>query len=66
MVFSRSKTRLNNIPTFKFGNIEQVEDYIYLGICFNWNGSFLKAKKLLQDKASKAMYSLRQATGPTN
>ena len=39
MVFAKSKTRLNNIPTFKFGNIdlEQVEDYIYLGICFNWN-----------------------------
>ena len=57
MVFSRSKTRLNNIPTFKFGNIdlEQVEDYIYLGICFNWNGSFVKAKQLLHDKASKAM-----------
>ena len=36
MVFARSKTRLNNIPTFKFANIdlEQVEDYIYLGICF--------------------------------
>ena len=60
MVFARSKTKLNNIPTFKFGNIdlEQVEDYIYLGICFNWNGSFVKAKKLLHDKASKAMYSL--------
>ena len=62
MVFARSKTRLNIIPTFKFGNIdlEQVEDYIYLGICFNWNGSFVKAKKLLHDKASKAMYSLIQ------
>ena len=60
MVFARSKTRLNNIPTFKFGNIdlEQVDDYIYLGICFNWNGSL--AKKLLHDKASKAMYSLIQ------
>ena len=62
MVFARSKTRLNNIPTFKYGNIdlEQVDDYIYLGICFNWNGSFVKAKKLLHDKASKAMYSLIQ------
>ena len=60
MVFARSKTRLNNIPTFKFGNIddERVEDYIYLGICFNWNGSFVKAKKLLHDKALKAIYSL--------
>ena len=60
MVFARSKTGLNNVPTFKFGNIdlEQVEDY--LAICFNWNGSFVKAKKLLHDKASKAMYSLIQ------
>ena len=48
--------------TFKFGNIdlEQVEDYIYFRICFNWNGSFDKVKKLLHDKASKAMYSLIQ------
>ena len=59
MVFARFKTWLNYIPTFKFGNIdlEQVEDYIYLGICFNWNGSFVNAKGLLHDKASKAMYS---------
>ena len=62
MVFARSKTRLNNIPTSKFVNIdlEEVDDYIDLGICFNWNGSFVKAKKLLHYKASKAMYSLIQ------
>ena len=43
------KIRLRNLPTFKFVNLDldQVEDYIYLGICFNWNGSFVKAKKLL-------------------
>ena len=37
--------------TFKFGNTDhdQVEDYIYLGICFNWNGSFVNAKDLLHD-----------------
>ena len=60
MVFPRSEIRIRNIPTFKFDNtdIDQVEDYMYLGICFNWNGSFVKAKKLLHDKASKAMYSL--------
>ena len=59
MVFARSKIKLNNIPTFKFGNIdlEQIEDYIYLGICFNGNWSFVKANKLLHDIASKAMYS---------
>ena len=46
----------------KFGNLDLdlVDDYVYLGICFNWNGSFVKAKKLLHDKASKAMYSLIQ------
>ena len=37
-----------------------MKDYIYLGICFNWNGSFVKAKTLLHFKASKAMYSLIQ------
>ena len=47
MVFARSKTRLRNLPTFKFCNLDLdlVDDYVYLGICFNWNGSFVKAKK---------------------
>ena len=37
MVFARSKTRLRNLPTFKFGNLDLdlVDDYVYLGICFN-------------------------------
>ena len=41
------RTRLRNLPTFKFGNLDLdlADDYIYLGICFNWNGSFVKAKK---------------------
>ena len=47
MVFARSKTRLRNLPTFKFGNLDLdlVDDYVYLDICLNWNGSFVKAKK---------------------
>ena len=47
MVFARSKTRLRNLPTFKFGNLDLdlVDDYDHLGICFNWNGSFVNAKK---------------------
>ena len=47
MVFARSKTRLRKLPTFKFGNLDLdlVDDYVYLGICFNWNGSFVTAKK---------------------
>ena len=47
MVFARSKTRLCNLPTFKVGNLDLdlVDDYVYLDICFNWNGLFVKAKK---------------------
>ena len=49
MVFARSKTRLRNLPTFKFKNgnldLDLVDDYVYLDICFNLNGSFVKAKK---------------------
>ena len=65
MVFARSKTRLRNLPTFKFGNldldlVDENDDYVYFDICFNWNGSFVKAKQLLHDKAWKAMYSLIQ------
>ena len=57
MIFARSKTMIHNICTFKFGNtdLDQVEDYVYLGICFNWNGSFVKAKRLLRGEASKAI-----------
>ena len=46
MVFTRYKTRLNNIPTFKFGNIdlEQVEDYIYLGFALTGMGRLLRPK----------------------
>ena len=57
MVFARSKTRLRNLPTFKFGNLDLdlVDDYVYFDICFNWNCSFVKAKQFLHDKASKAM-----------
>ena len=62
MVFTRSKTRLRNLPTFKLGSLDLdlVDVYVYLGICFNWNGSFVTAKKHLHDKASKVMYSLIQ------
>ena len=73
MLFARSKTRLNNyIPTFKFGNIdlEQVDDYIYLGICFNWNGSFvLRPKNDFMIKLQKLYVftnTKRQTTKPTN
>ena len=62
MVFTRSKSRLRNLANFKFGELclERVDEYVYLGITFNYNGSFIKAIKTLQSKAYKAMYSLIQ------
>ena len=49
MVFARSKTSLNNIPTFKFGNIdlEQVDDYI------SGMGRLLRPKNYFTTKLQK-------------
>ena len=60
LVFSRSKIRLRNLPVFTLGTdpLERVEEYTYLGILFTWNGSFTKAKKVLADKATRAMYAI--------
>ena len=62
VVFSKSKLRLRNLKTFKFGDasLERVDEYIYLGITFNWNGSFTKAVHANQIKAYRAMYALIQ------
>lgn len=58
IVFSRGKIR--NLPKFTFNNIdlEVVFEYKYLGIIFNYNGNFSKAKKLLYDQGTRAMYAL--------
>ena len=40
-----SKRRTNDVPAFLFGHriLQQVDDYTYLGVVFNYNGSFDKA-----------------------
>ena len=52
MLFSRGKVR--NRPEFHLGEttLDITDDYSYLGIIFNYNGRFNKAKKLMYDKAS--------------
>ena len=57
-VFSRGKIR--NIPEFYYGNeqVEVVDDYVYLGVKFNYNGSFTKAIDKQIDQARKAMFSM--------
>ena len=38
--------------------LEVVSEYQYLGILFNYNGSFKKAVAMRQEKALKAQFSL--------
>ena len=58
MIFSRVKSR--NIPNFNYNGLplDVVTDYRYLGIDFNYNGTFNKCKKHLFEQAERAMYSL--------
>ena len=58
IVFSRGKIR--NIPEFFYGEeqVEVVDDYVYLGVKFNYNGSFTKAMEKQIDQARKAMFSM--------
>ena len=56
MVFSRGKIR--NKPVIRFNEqvLEVVDNYVYLGIKFNYNGSFNVAIKHLFDIANRAMF----------
>ena len=58
IVFSRGKIRI--LPEFFYGNekIEVVDDYIYLGVTINYNGSFTKAINKQTTQARKAMFSM--------
>ena len=58
IIFSRGKIR--KFKSFKLGgnSIEVVEDYVYLGTTFNFNGTFKKAKAKQTLQARKATHSI--------
>lgn len=58
LVFSKGKIR--NRPKIKFGDdiLEVVDEYVYLGIIFNYNGKFNKAKDRLCTLATNAMFGI--------
>ena len=58
VIFSRGKVK--KYPTFKIGQevVDVKDDYVYLGVTFNYNGSFRKAMEKQIMQARKAMYSL--------
>ncbi|CAL4122579.1 unnamed protein product, partial [Meganyctiphanes norvegica] len=55
-----SKGRIRRFKSFKLGDnsIDVVDDYVYLGTTFNYNGTFNKAKAKQALQARKASYSL--------
>ncbi len=59
IIFGKRKTPKEKF-TFKFRQkaLEIVEDYKYLGLIINYNGSFKSAISALKCQASRAMYSL--------
>lgn len=58
VVFSKKKVRHNQNFKLYGENIEIVDAYSYLGILFNFNGSFCKARKKLVEQAQKALFAL--------
>ena len=60
VIFCKRKSK--NQKDFKLcGENVQIEDsYSYLGVIFNYNGSFVKARANLMDQARKALYCLHR------
>ena len=58
VIFSRGKVRKK--PSFYYANetLEIVDDFVYLGVTFNYNGSFKKSISKQVIKARRAMYSM--------
>ena len=60
VIFSRGKVR--KYPVFKIGlkEVDVTDSYIYLGVTFNYNGSFRKAIEKQIAQARRAMFLLLQ------
>ena len=58
VIFSKRKSRTRPRFTFNGAELEVQDSYTYLGLTFNYNGSFVKARKKLVDQAKKALYAL--------
>ena len=58
VIFSNGKVTKHR--NFLFGSrpLEVVSEYVYLGMCFNYNGTFSNAIEKQISQATKAMYSL--------
>ena len=59
-----SKGKIENKPIFEYNgeNIDVVDDSVYLGVTFNYNGSFHKTKAYLVEEGRKNMLSVLKKT----
>ena len=58
VIFSRGKVR--RYPDFVFGSdkLEVVDEYVYLGVKFNYNGKYKKMIQKQITQARKALYCM--------
>lgn len=55
-----SKRKINEKPVFTYNgeNLVVVDDFVYLGVTFTYNGTFTKHKNCLLEQGRKAMFSV--------
>ena len=58
MVFSKTQWKGNFIFQYEGKDLEIVQEFKYLGVIFNYNGSFVKNRKHVYEQAQRAMFSL--------
>ena len=58
VIFGKRKYTGKNSFYFEKQKLEIIDEFKYLGVIFNYNGSFVKHKKHVHDQALKAMYAL--------
>ena len=58
VIFSRGKVRRCPVIVLKNEPLEVVNDYVYLGVSFNYNGRFAKAISKQVSQARRALFSL--------
>ena len=58
MVFRKRKDTGTNVFYYDNQKLGIVHEFKYLGIIFNYNGTFVKHKKHVYDQGQKAMYAL--------
>ena len=58
MVFLKTQSKGNFIFQYERKDLEIVQEFKYLGVIFNYNGSFVKNRKHVYEQAQRAMFNL--------